>query len=218
MINKKGFTLSEVMVAIGVLGVLAALLIPAIMNTSPDSSKIMFKKANVTLQNSIEELINDDTNYPEDITGTCKDGTVTVNCGFSNITLTANIPAGNNKFCYLLADKLNTVGTVTCPTTGTGSFTTTDGVYWQVYSPAGTEFPTTSSSYNTTITVDVNGTAKKPNCSVVAFSNPTTTACAASTAPDTFKFGVRYDGKLRIDPLDTAAVTILQNPTNNKKD
>lgn len=216
MKNKKGFTLSEVMVAIGVLGVLAAMLVPAIMNNAPDSNKIMFKKAYFSLESTVNDLINDDTNYPEDGTGTpCVDTSgVTVNCGFNTLTLAGtSVPAGNNKFCYLLSDKMNTI-TSDC-TTAIGTFTTTDGIYWQVRHSA-QEFPVDNTLYNTQITIDVNG-AKSPNCSVVAFSNPATSACAAGKAPDTFKVAIRYDGKIMVSASDTAAIAILQNPTNNQK-
>jgi len=228
MTNKKGFTLSEVMVAIGVLGVLAALLIPAIMSNSPDTSKVMFKKAYFNLERTAEELINDDINYPANHTNSANG----IERGFNYAEATTN--GAKNKFCYLLSDKLNTISE-SCQSSaasGTGTFTTTDGIVWTIYVPysdataiadadvvtANTQFPVsnTTAYYTTTITVDVNG-AKKPNCSVVAFSNPTTTACTANTSPDTFKIDVRYDGKLKLDVLDTAAVLILQNPTDNKK-
>ena len=61
---KKGFTLSEVMVTLGVLGVLAAILIPAITKVTPSTERVMFKKAHATLEKAVSEMIEDETNYP----------------------------------------------------------------------------------------------------------------------------------------------------------
>ena len=66
MIMKKilAFTLAELMVAVAVLGVLAALTIPTLSkNSSPDKNAMMMKKVYKTLSDSIEELINS-PDYP----------------------------------------------------------------------------------------------------------------------------------------------------------
>lgn len=205
--TKNGFTLSEVMVTIGILGVLAALLVPAIVNNAPDNNKVMYKKAYHLLEQSVGNLINDDVNYPEDVTGNCKIGTTTVNCGFNNTTATVN--GANNKFCYLLADSMNTVGAVNCA--GPGTFETTDGIKWTVGSPT---FATIDQNVYENITIDVN--AAKAGCSKDSSIN----TCSASASPDTFVIGVRYDGKIRIGSsagADPYAESILSNPTNNKK-
>lgn len=215
MTIKKGFTLSEVMITLGILGVLAAIIIPAVMNVSPDSNKVMFKKAHSTLEKTVETLINDDVNYPSNVTGQTTDGTnVTVARGFNNTDITGTVvPAGNDKFCYLFAQQLNTVGTVTCTANQTGTFETTDGISWFI-TPS--TFPLRADSYNT-IMVDVNGN-KGPNCFRGDING---IACAASVqTPDEFYLGVRYDGKILVDTTavttDIDGGTILTDPTRNK--
>jgi len=214
MINKKGFTLAEVMIALGILGILAAMLIPALMSNTPDNGKVMFKKAYSNFERTVSEMINDNANYPA--TDIDNGSGVMVNSGFHQTAVGAGttVPAAQNKFCYLLADKLNTITSDCSTSTNPGVFKTTDGIQWQVHDGGFTINPT---DFNTTVTVTVVPTSPtKPACSVVAFSNPATTACAAGKKPNTFKINVRYDGKIRIDPADTAAQDILLNPTNNK--
>lgn len=224
---RKGFTLSEVMVTMVILGILAAFLIPAIIKASPDTKKIMFKKAYYTLEQAVNKMVNDDISYPTVIdTGTGLER------GFNFTDARAN--GSENKFCYYLRDQLNTAqgSTESCPDNvddagiGVGTFTTTDGVIWNVYIPAAdtaplVQFPINPPSYAVTITVDVNG-SKAPNCSFTGITyplvpaHPEVPACAVGTDPDTFRIGIRYDGKLSIIPVeDTAAASILADPTNN---
>lgn len=232
LFKHKGFTLSEVMVTLGVLGVIGAIIIPAITKVSPDANKVMFKKAYSSLERAVSNMINDDTLYDSSPTWTygattynCVDNTgATVSCGFHDVLTTANALYTNNKFCYLLSQQLNTVGTAFCPTNATatsyGYFGTSDGVYWNVYnhvadsttasnatpSSTATEFPLNSTFYTTKILMDVNGT-KGPNCTLdtngnayTAFYNGTAAGSfnysATCRDPDRFIIGVRYDGRL----------------------
>jgi len=222
MMNKKGFTLSEVMITIGVLGVLAALLVPAVVNNAPDNSKIMFKKAYYNIERITEDLINDNVNYPadEDCGGPPLNNMV---CGFSNFA-DGPAPAGTNKFCFLMADKLNTVA-ADCTTAMINSdmndwnFSTTDGIRWKMaIKPALDEFEVTNTvaeQFGTTIILDVNGD-RRPNCGTGDFVD----ACAGADVGrnDQFEIGVRYDGKLQIEPDDAVGIDILQNPTDNAKE
>ena len=216
---KKGFTLSEVIVTLGVLGVLAAILIPMVMKITPDNNRVMFRKANSVLQQAVNEIINNGTNYPSDELGTTTDTFASVSRGFNYTTTTGTIvPAGNNKFCFLLADELNTIGTVSCPDPtngGTGTFATADGVYWKIIIPAvASEFPLNAASYTTRVVVDVNGTAKGPNCGGATTTN-IATACSSGTTADMYEIGIRYDGKINV--ISTDGVTILSDPTQNTK-
>lgn len=208
MKNIKGFTLSEVMVTLGVLGVLAAVIIPAVMSVRPDTERVMFKKAYSTIEKSVSDLINNETYYPTDVTGTTTDTSLLVPAGFNNQTTTGTgVPASTDKFCYLLSQNLNTVGTVDCATASGANktFTTSDGMIWKVDT---TTFVLHSSTYAgvNAVSVDVNGN-KTPNC----FYDADT--CAE---PDQFKFRIRYDGKISVDSSDPVAVDMLTNPTENR--
>lgn len=214
---RRAFTLAETLITLAVIGIIAAMVVPEIMKTSPDTNVILFKKAYSTIETVISNMINDESIYPS----LSIDTVANVPRGFNNTAAVANGTA--NKFCYYLADQMDTIGTVTCPTTAVStippakSFTTTDGIDWYIYIPVldsttngnanlaanqttSSQFPLSSKYYTTKIIVDVNG-SKAPNCSVDttdtgAAGTLKLTLCPANTDPDTFAIGVRYDGKL----------------------
>ena len=118
MVTKKGFTLPEVIITLCILGVLAAILVPAITKASPDGNKVMLKKAYSTVEQTVSELINDDVNYPS--TAHFGDSYSSIQKGFAYKETVSNptIPVGTEKFCYLFTQKLNTIGNVTCGADG----------------------------------------------------------------------------------------------------
>lgn len=216
---KNGFTLAEVMITLGVIGIMAALMIPAITNTAPSQNKVLFRKAYSTMEKVVSALSNDSTNYPT-TNQTTADGTFKI---FNNTTATTN--GSTDKFCYFFADMLNTVGNTACPSSGvagpTKFATTSDGIVWSMYI-SGTEFDVNPTAYNTKIIIDVNPSAKSTNCT--ADTNGASygqTKCSVtsdcSKNPDTFIIGVRYDGKLQVGVSDACAASILANPMNNSK-
>ena len=73
----KAFTLSEIMVALTVIGILTAILLPIVANSIPDKKVMKFKKADTTLKNVIRELVNSDKYYADGDLGTRRlpDGT-----------------------------------------------------------------------------------------------------------------------------------------------
>lgn len=173
-----GFTLSEVLVSVLVLGSIILIILPIIIKLVPNKSKIMFEKAYYTAENTISDMINDNGLYPYD----------TDNPGFVNTTVVTvdgvvySVPT--TKFCQAFASKSDLSGTADC--TKTFNFTTNDGIVWAL--PTGT-FSTGSSQL---ITVDVVGgttdTSKNnPNCTYDA---------STCTNPDQFNLYVYNDGKL----------------------
>ncbi len=124
---KKAFTLSEALVTLAILGVLAAILIPVINNVRPDKDRITYKKALYSMQGAISNAM-DSTLYSAAANSAAywKDETVT---GYT--------------FCKSVADALNTTGTVCCQAPDDSAkctypssydspnFVTTDGIrYW----------------------------------------------------------------------------------------
>lgn len=243
--RRKAFTLSEVMVALGVLGVLAAITVPVIINTRPDNNKIMFKKAYLTASKVVTEMINDEANYPADsvwtdtlgVTHECKiDGVGDfVQCGFNNERATTN--GSVEKFCYFFAEQLNTLGPVTCPEStadvAVKFATTSDGITWYIGRFGSPAFPiTTTGSYMTGIAIDVNGPDKGPNCSKDLGVSTEALAgtdlsdyvqCEENVVPDLFIITINYAGKIKVgsqcleEYCDPYAEAILSNPTDNQK-
>lgn len=230
--SRKAFTLAETLITIGLIGILAAILIPAVTSISPNRNKVMLRKAYTTLEQTIAKMANDDINYPADQVTTM--GGYVYPRVFNNTTQTTNT---SNKFCYFFADNLTTIGNITCPviTFGYKQATTvlantTDGISWFFGGTSlGSEaanFPVDTTKYYTFIIADVNGVANAPNClddtgciatnRPVYNSTPYTCGCAK---PDTFVFGIRFDGKIRLGfggGTDTYLNNVLQSPTDNQ--
>jgi len=185
--TKKGFTLSEVLIAMVIMGVLAAILIPMVQRTAPNKSIVMYKKAYNSLLTAVVNMINDDNNYSASNVNTNLNN---MQIGFQYTALTATPTYYSTlKFCYLLMDQLNTVGSSFCPadtSTGQGFFTTSDGAFWTVYIPVDDvtnyttyvstnaassatsgQFPVsiTAPLYPTKVIIDVNGPTVGTNCS-----------------------------------------------------
>lgn len=120
---KKAFTLSEALVTLAILGILAAILIPVIDEGRPDKDKITYKKALYTLQNAVTNAM-DSTFYE-----------VTAN-SMANWDDPAIQENGDGSFCGIIADMVNTAGQVDCTGTAASSyanpnFITTDGIrFW----------------------------------------------------------------------------------------
>lgn len=62
---KFAFTLSEVLVCLTLVAVLATLLVPTIKEYKPNKNKVMFKKAYQLAERAIVELVNDNDLYPD---------------------------------------------------------------------------------------------------------------------------------------------------------
>ena len=56
--KKHAFTMAEIMVVLGVIGVLTAVLLPVAFNSAPDEEVMKFKKGNKVLTDVIRELVN----------------------------------------------------------------------------------------------------------------------------------------------------------------
>lgn len=185
---KKGFSLPEVLIAIGIIGVLAIILIPQLTKDNPSRSKVIYRKAYNTVAQIVANMINDDVNYPAT---QFDSSTPPVPRGFNYTTATTNKDATNtyNKFCYFLANQLNTVGNISCPLAANpvaaGNIATTkifdmpDGSTWYIRlggndSDGATgddaQFPLPAATppatyYATNLIVDIDGPYRGTNCS-----------------------------------------------------
>lgn len=242
--NKNAFTLAEILLTLTILGVVAAITIPLIQNIIPSTNKALFRKSYLTLQRAIENMLNNETIYPSDMT--TRVGNFTYQNDFNFVTDPTGAAGTKNKFCYYLAQNLRVDGTETCPTSTDGSVpgiefaTTTDGSTWYI-SPgnatAASQFilGNVGENYKTKIIIDVNGKNKAPNCSADTMSStfmPASYVAASGDKtkcpkPDTFIIGIRQDGRTRVGmssptgtdegKTDQTALDILNDPLDNKK-
>lgn len=138
---KKGFTLSETLISIAIIGVISAVLIPVLNNVRPDKERILYKKALYTMQNAIATAVNDNTIAAANSSAYWADPSVSA-----------------QDFCANIASSVNTVGSVNCAGAGSFSepnFTTVNGSKW--WGLGGDKFSLSGAGANKDITVDVNG-------------------------------------------------------------
>ncbi len=210
----KGFTLTELMVAMAVIGILIAVVTPAIMKTRPNKNKMMIKKSFYTTEQIISTLINDEKLYP-DMRDVCEanepsaDAT-NIYCawGFdydNSVTYEGETYNGATKFADLFASRLN----VKTSDDTNHVYTTTDGIKWDL-SGAATAWTKSAGTPGTfaahgegtagmkTILIDVNGD-EAPNC------RQSGEGCSEDNF-DQYQIEILATGKLRIAPADAKAV------------
>lgn len=206
----KGFTLTELMIALSVIGILVAVVTPAIMKTRPNKNKMMIKKTFYTTEQIVSSLINDERLYPDmrdDCGRTASEGE-TLNCawGFDYtgaVTYEGVSYSGASKFENLFTNMLNV------KSQNGHVYTTSDGVNWDM-TGASTAWTANQSTVGTfagggagikTILIDVNG-AESPNC------RQAETNCSADDF-DRYQIQILANGKLRINPDDSKAVDFV---------
>lgn len=185
---KKGFTLAEMTVVVGILGFVGVVCLNVLKNVLPNQEQVMFKKAYYITERAVSELVNDDDLYPEaDATEEPYLGNVT------SVTYQNDTYVGDTKFCRLFASKLNRSSGIDCTvknfTDGAepeGTLTTNDNVVWAL--PISTF---NDDAVPQDIHMDVNG-AKKPNC----FYDKET-----CKKPDRFTVHVYQDGRISVDGI-----------------
>ena len=205
--KKNGYTLTEAVIALGIVGVLASMIGPMVNKFKPDVNKVMFLKTYDSICEVVKNIVNNNILYPEpedSITigeySISKDVIIEYPL-LDNSSVTWNgksypaTPEGN-KFCELLADGLNK----TLDSKGYSDFYTPNGVHFKV-TPA---LDLVSSTYKTTIEFDVNG-EKSPNSPYKV----------EVTNADQFTLYVTADG--RVLPGDELAELYLNTRTNWKK-
>ena len=210
----KGFTLTELMVAMGVIGILVAVVTPAIMKTRPNKNQMMIKKSFYTAEQIVSTLINDERLYP-DMKEICDRGVVEgedptkVYCAFgfdydNSVKYEGETYAGNTQFTDLFVSRWN----VKTEDATNHIYYTTDGIKWDLSQTigkwtkgkdrAGKFDDQTNAAGVGEILVDVNG-EEAPNC------RESNENCSADDF-DQYVIEILATGKMRIDPADAKAV------------
>lgn len=165
-LNKSAFTLAELLVALAVIGILIAILMPLIMNIMPNQKVVMAKRAHYTIETAVSNLLNDSACYPdEDDRVGLANGWGYADCdlwgGTSNQGTIATEGDPAEKFATLLKEQLQLVKDSFIPANGVWKFKTKDGMSWVIQHTnepwtIANQFHASSPSY-ITIAVDVNG-------------------------------------------------------------
>ena len=102
--KKNGFTLAELMVTIGIIGIVAAITIPLMSNIMPNKEKLMVLKYYTTLNNITKELLDDPALYPGD---SDINACLGFNCtGKTLVEVNGYYASGSSKFASLFLSKL----------------------------------------------------------------------------------------------------------------
>ena len=208
--RKRGFTLAELLIVLGIAGVVAAVILPAINGLMPDKTKINYLKVYDELGNNIKSMVADTSLFPILL----KEGSTDIDVSrypLVNNSQPLKAPfkddtkySGDKKLCNLLA---HTFGADSCNTTSypdKSSFTTSNGMEWWI-SQTKREIDTVSNkiAYQTDIYVDVDSSKKSPNCMYGE---------DGCKQPDRFKFLLAADG--RLVPADPVGVHYINTRKN----
>lgn len=139
---KKGFTLTEIMIALAVIAILTVILMPMIFKMRPNQEVLMTKRAYNQTLTIVSEMINNEKCYPfvYDQVG-FEDGTHYTDCPVNG---NGNI---NKKFRRLFRTYISNTGT-------DNNFVTKDGMRWSF---SGSLHQNRQGNSFTTLTVDTTG-------------------------------------------------------------
>lgn len=204
----KAFTLTELLIALAVIGILIAILLPVIFNLMPDQNALMAKRAYYAVQTITGDLINDEACYPNKTQASDteqRDG-FDDGYGYADCTLWGmpsetdkyiNEEDANSKFLTLFTNKLDlannkTVNYVLLEGESTYTFKTKDKMTWTAQNMNLSHSETNPSIE---LMIDVNGD-DKPNCKNAEDSEGT--SCSTQKDFDRFTVKIYADGRLDI--------------------
>ena len=209
--NNRGFTLAELLITLGVVGVISALLGTALVNMQPDQDKIRYLKRFDSIKTSVNDLARNSRLFPvcQDNLS-CKDHPLFNTAAGVSGRYTA-IGDGDEKFCVGLSMMLNgrNLPNLNCTNQPieykdgadwTPSFETQNGTQWLVSTLR--TLSGTSAVYQSDIYFDING-VDGPNCLYDSESCP---------VPDRFKVMVAANGTvIAADPVGQYYLTTRKN-------
>lgn len=215
---RKGFTLAELLIVLGITGVVAAILVPTVNNFMPDKNKVAYLKVHDELKENIKSIASNSSLYPVCL----EENGQNVGCSeYPLINTTKPLvqkfedAEGNTKLCKLLAftmDANNTCRESSYTYSDSSfknnlSFTTKNGMQW-VISPQERSIGSRTATYQTDIYVDVDPSSKSKNCMFDA---------VRCKEPDRFKFLVAADGSvIPADPMGLMYLNTRKSFTKNK--
>lgn len=211
---KKGFTLAEVLITLGIIGVIAALTVPHVIANLPCENKLRFLQSHAALTNTINDLMSDETFYYTSNLGGVglnRPGHV-LDPDLQNHPLVGqnfildNPPtSANEKLARLVAFKMHIVdGPINC-VNDTCTFDTTNGVNWSF-----AENNDNNGDNVSTVTIDVNTVPDDDNNVDTTFNNAPNDADMV----DRFEFVIDQWGG--ITPTSQLETRLLAEPSNLK--
>lgn len=207
MTKRFGFTLAEVLITLGIIGVVAAMTIPTLMNSTGQAEfKTGYKKVISTLNQAITmNVAIDSSDFTNLVAGTASGGTMGMFMTRMNLVKTATAAD---------TDLDATSPAVPAPVSGANNYTLyfNDGMVFG-FPKAAAGCNTTTLSASCVGVVDVNG-LKKPNKLTNCNTAPTATGdggtCSTGTLVVGDRFSVRFGGQ-QVTPNGNGARYVLYN-------
>lgn len=194
--KKSGFTLAELLLVIGIIGVISAITVPMLGSVMPDKNKVKVLKTYKVINDITQELLNDPGIY-ECPKLSCAEASVRE--GFDHIK-------GKGKFSYYFTQKIDKTesyeGGSDESNFKTHKFSTNDGTYWDIH--------VSNIDGSVEILINVDGKTAQDSGKSCFYSS-------TCTKPNQFKFTVDDFGHvLGYDPL-TRAYIANPDKLNDKK-
>lgn len=199
--KKYGYTLAEALIAMTIIGVIAAVMLPMMNRFKPDTNKILFLKTYDAIVEITQSIASATDIYP------ILNGNINFESApFKNMMrYTDNDDGpheGPSKYCTLLSYFMGTTIPHACiqdnqfrelPVANERpAFITRNNVHFWVYT-----FNVNNPGYRTNIYIDLNGRDNGPNCTgEIANELPAGEVCSR---PDSFMFAVQADGKVYVN-------------------
>ena len=151
--HKNGFTLAEILIAIGLVGIISAIVFSTLIHNKPNKNKAMYKKAYYVIERNVAEMIMDDDTFPTEIDDGSKglayyDPSADVDGDYDGDSLVRNLKNTGIKFCKTFKGQLNLIRSSNCDevassmTMGSGTssvtlpndptFVTSDDIAWYI--------------------------------------------------------------------------------------
>jgi len=215
--KKHAHTLSEVLIALGIVGILGAVVAPMASKFKPDINKVKFLKNYDAIVQANNDMIYQDTLFPEKDTNYeyPTDPLYNTNSGFVGKNAGQEVfEAGTNKYCRVLGyylignqNEANCSEDYFDSINGNPSFTSINGTDYWVYTNKGDPAANNQVFYRTNIFMDIDGDGEGKNC----LYNPQN-----CPMPDRFRITVKANGDTL--PADPKGRQYLRTRTNYRLD
>lgn len=203
MMKRFGYTLAEALIALAIVGVVAALTLPMVNKFMPDTNKVTYLKTYDSIVEAVHQMATNTKLYPL-IWGDYAYTNAPLANIFSIDDITGVPLADPTKFCQILALHFGEKNPSCTPSpTWTPSFTS-NGVQFVVRTDYALLPYTDQVNYRSIIEIDVNGDEGENSYLSANCSNP-----------DRFRFEVAADGK--VIAVDQKGQEYLATRTNAKK-
>ena len=197
--NKKGFTLSELLVALGIVAVVAAITIPAIHKIMPDKDKGTVLKVYKTISEINQEIFNNPSLYNFSDSA-CNGSSQIIQCYSAPQDGKHPTAVRFKKYPILLIQHLNLADhSVSIGATGNCQFDTADGLTW-IVEHVETDYSGAKKPKSYKITIVTNNSNRDNSC----------TYSHSCKNPGRFSFKVNGNGS--VEGADSLTKAYLLNP------